>query len=205
VRQLFRRAAVLDHRIPTSPCVGIELPEITHQRVHVLTPDQVRAVAAQVPDHYRTAVLIAAGTGLRVSEVAGLTWDRIDLKADTLTVNRQMRTGRTFVPPKTKRSRRVVPIPQMVHDALLDHHAAFPPQPIPLAATGAAKPPTGLLLFSRDGEAMTGTVLGRAFTQARKRTGLPAAVSFRTRDAIDGAFTNDDDRDEPPAATPIQR
>ena len=42
VRQLLRRAAVLDHRIPTSPCVGIELPEITHQRVHVLTPGQVR-------------------------------------------------------------------------------------------------------------------------------------------------------------------
>jgi integrase len=125
VQQLFRRATVLDKRIPASPCVGIELPEIPHQPVQVLTPDQVRTLADTVPGPYRAAVLIAAGTGLRISEVAGLTWDRIDLDAGTLTVDRQMSARRTLVPPKTKRSRRVVPIPQMVHDALLAHRAAY--------------------------------------------------------------------------------
>lgn len=180
VRQLFRRATLLDKRIPASPCVGIELPEIPHQPVHVLTPDQVRTLAATMPDPYRAAVLIAAGTGLRVSEVAGLTWDRIDLQAGTLTVDRQMSTRRTLAPPKTKRSRRVVPIPQMVHDALLAHCAAYPPQQIPLAATCVSKPPTALLLFTRDGEAMTGTMLGRIFIQARKKTNLSEVVSFHT-------------------------
>lgn len=243
VRQLFRRAAVLDKRIPASPCVGIELPEITHTRVHVLTPDEVMALAAEVPGRYRAAVLIAAGAGLRVSEVAGLTWDRIDLEAGTVTVDRQMSTRRTLAPPKTKRSRRIVPIPQMVRDALLAHRAAFPPQHTPLAATGADQPATALLLFTRDGAAMTGTMLGQIFTRARKAVGLPAAVTFhtlrhtyaslliaagtnvkavqermghgsikitmdtyghlyptedlRTRDAIDNAFTSNDDRNHP--------
>jgi integrase len=35
---------------------------------------QVRALAAGMPERYRAAVVVAVGTGLRVSEVAGLAW-----------------------------------------------------------------------------------------------------------------------------------
>jgi hypothetical protein len=51
--------------------------------MEILTVPQVRAVAAAMAEHYRVAVIIAAGTGLRASEVAGLTWDRIDRSTDS--------------------------------------------------------------------------------------------------------------------------
>ncbi|WP_329091369.1 MULTISPECIES: site-specific integrase [unclassified Streptosporangium] len=75
-------------------------------------------------------IIAAAGTGMRWSELAGLTVDRVDFLRRTVKVDRQLaRTpkadGDMFIPPKTKASNRVIPLPQTVVDALAAHLKEF--------------------------------------------------------------------------------
>ncbi|HUP75602.1 MAG TPA: site-specific integrase [Acidimicrobiales bacterium] len=68
---------------------------------------------------------LGLGAGLRQSEATGLTVDRVDFLRRTLTVDRQlvMRNAGpvAFGPPKTTRSRRVVPLADPVVNALAAH------------------------------------------------------------------------------------
>ena len=58
-----------------------------------------------------TAALIQFCCGLRIGEAIGLTWDRLDLEAGTLTVDRQMGRTLRLQPPKTESSIRTIYIP----------------------------------------------------------------------------------------------
>jgi integrase len=142
VAAVFRSAHLLDKRLTASPCVEITLPEIPDREVEVLSVAAVRAFAAGMPARYRAAVLVAAGTGLRVSEVMGLTWDRIDLDARTVKVDRQMTPRSIFGPPEARRSKRVVLMPEMVAEALATHRADFP-RPARTSRTPTAQPCAG--------------------------------------------------------------
>jgi integrase len=54
-------------------------------------------------------VLVAVLTGLRIGEILALRWKRIDLLGSTIEVAENYSCGE-FVSPKTKSSRRVIPI-----------------------------------------------------------------------------------------------
>lgn len=127
------RAAVEDRLIPSSPCSKIGLPKVQPSRIDPLPTELVEAIRATVPERSRALVLLAAGTGLRQGEALGLTVDRIDFLRRTLTVDRQLVTmpGRDpyLAPPKTEKSHRVIPLPQVVVDALAAHLAAYPAEP----------------------------------------------------------------------------
>jgi integrase len=95
---------------------------------------------------------LGAGCGLRWSEAAGLTRDRIHLGArGQVTIDRQLgyRPATTrhgpdtasrplFAPPKTSASCRVSPLPATVAAALRDHLRAYPPGPDGLLFTTPA-------------------------------------------------------------------
>lgn len=73
------RAAVRDRVATTSPCIDIRKPaKPPASTLEVLSRDQVFAQAAAMPERYRALVLAGAGTGLRPSELIGLTVDRVD-------------------------------------------------------------------------------------------------------------------------------
>ncbi|MEU8119779.1 tyrosine-type recombinase/integrase [Spirillospora sp. NPDC049024] len=176
---LFGAAQNLDNKIPASPCVGIVLPEIPDRTVEILTAEQVCALAAKMPEPWRAAVLLAAGTGLRISEVVGLSWDRIDLDAGTITVDRQMTTGRLLAPVKTRRSRRVVPMPVMVADALRAHREAFPPVVQDVGdCDGRTVHRTALVFTRNDGTPANADNVRRPFVRARNAAGLASSVCF---------------------------
>ncbi|MGI5206353.1 tyrosine-type recombinase/integrase [Spirillospora sp. CA-108201] len=176
---IFRAAHSLDRKIADSPCVGIVLPEIPDRRVHVLTADEVRAVAAKMPDRYRAAVLVGAGTGLRVSEIAGLSWDRVDLDAGTVTVDRQMTPERLLGPVKTRKSRRVVPLPAMVVDALRAHRKEVPPVVQQVGDVDGSTVHRTALVFTRpDGSPANHDSLRKPFYKARDAVRLASSVSF---------------------------
>lgn len=65
--------------------------------------------------NYLMISMIAGTCGLRIGEISGLTWDSVDLKNATITVNKQWkRLGKNewgFGKVKKKNSNRVVPIP----------------------------------------------------------------------------------------------
>ena len=124
------KAAVVDRVLTSSPAVGVKLPRVDRPRVQPLELDQVLALAEAMPERARAAVLFAAGSGLRMGEVLGLTVDRVDFLRRTVRVDRQMVTPSRgeprFGPPKTPSSRRRVPLAQVTLDVLAAHLARFP-------------------------------------------------------------------------------
>ena len=87
-----------------------KLPRRQHgpERV-VLTPVQVRDIAAALNEPARSVTLLLVLTGLRVGELLALRWGCIDLKARLLRVAETVYDGH-FDQPKTKRSARTIPI-----------------------------------------------------------------------------------------------
>jgi integrase len=124
------RAAVLDRLVASSPVVRVALPRVVRERVTPLTVAQVRALADEVPARCRAMVLTQAGLGLRVGELLALRVVDVDVDflRRTVRVQWQLAEGtRERVDLKTPRSRRTVPLPRMVAEALAEHIAAFPP------------------------------------------------------------------------------
>jgi integrase len=118
------RDAVLEGLILANPCAGIRLPKETRAEAVFLDPAQIDTLVAATSAPYRTLVLVAAGTGMRWGELAGLPRTRLDLLrrrlevAQTLSdVNGQL----SFGEPKTPQSRRYVSLPPTVVTALAAH------------------------------------------------------------------------------------
>lgn len=98
-------------------------------------------MAAAVRPRYRAMVLLAVGTGIRWSEIAGLIRDQIDWVACTVKVDRQLKRKATtpvFTPPKTKAGIRTLPLPALVVAELLLQLSQYPPGPVGLLFTTPA-------------------------------------------------------------------
>ncbi|WP_275779628.1 site-specific integrase [Paenarthrobacter sp. Y-19] len=108
------KAAVMDKHLKASPTVGVRLPRVEHAPVRPLGVQQVQELVQAIGPVYREAVVFAAATGLRPSELFGLTWDRVDLDAGIVTVDRQLikkgASGPVLGPLKTQASYRSVRI-----------------------------------------------------------------------------------------------
>jgi len=163
------KAAVRDRKLPSSPCEGIKLPKQEPRQVVPLATWAVRSLAKAVPPRYSGLITLAAGTGLRQGEAFGLTLDRVDFLRRTLSVDRQLillpgqepRHG----PPKTRASYRVLPLPQVVVEALAEHLREFP-------ATSS-----GLIFSTETGAALSRTRFSASsWRPAIKRAGLEGAV-----------------------------
>lgn len=108
------KAAVLDGHVRSTPCVSIKLPKVEDVPVVPLKAAVVQAISERIFTPHRPMVVFAAATGLRSSELRGLTWDRLDLKAGMVTVDRQIIGNNSRVPRwgplKTASSRRQIHI-----------------------------------------------------------------------------------------------
>ena len=171
------RTAVLDNRLPRTPCIGIHLPTPSPTTVRILTPDQVQALADAMPPRYAATVLFAYGTGTRQGETFAASRTRINHQARTYTVDRQIILINTkadgysaqpaFGPPKTKAGHRTIPLPQFVIDALAEHEPhTHPGQDL-------------LFTGPRTGTALHRNHYGpKIFTPAVAKAGLPPDTTF---------------------------
>jgi len=119
-------AAVDDRVIASSPCRRIVLPQAESSEVSAPTVEQVAALVETVEPRYRAAVVLLAGSGLRVGELLGLRTSDVDWLRRTVRVERQRLQDGTIGPAKTARSVRTVPLGQVVVDELAAHLAAYP-------------------------------------------------------------------------------
>lgn len=123
-------SAVLDRLISTSPVVRIKLPDNRSERIAPLTIDQVHALADAVPARNRAMIITQAGLGLRLGELTALRVQDVDFLRRKVRVEFQRdRETLQLLPPKTNRSRRTIPLPQVVADALAVHLSEFAPGP----------------------------------------------------------------------------
>jgi integrase len=96
--------------ISENPAQKTKLPRRQHGAERaVLTPVQVRSLAAALNEPARSITLLLVLTGLRVGELLALRWGSVDLNARLLRVCETVYDGH-FDQPKTKRSARTIPI-----------------------------------------------------------------------------------------------
>ena len=122
------KAAKMNDLISKHPMDGVRFtkPVRAKDNIKFLTREDQRTVleTAQRSHNYHQYALILE-TGLRTGELIGLTWDAVDFKKRTLTVNKTLefrhaqqhwRAG----PPKTQQSYRTIPLTDRAYDILKD-------------------------------------------------------------------------------------
>jgi integrase len=115
------RAAVDDDILAVSPCRRIDLPAVAVKPPQWFTLDQAQAVLDELPPAWRTMCLLGFYTGLRWGELTGLHRRRIDHRRSRLFVVEVNTKSGIKEYPKSSKSRREVPLPAHVQEAL-DRH-----------------------------------------------------------------------------------
>ena len=101
-----------------NPAIGVELPEKKAVREkHVLFPEQIPALLATLEEPARTMVLVGVLTGLRIGEILALRWRDVDFNSGEIRVEQACYRG-LIGTPKTKGSRRILPMPHALKGEL---------------------------------------------------------------------------------------
>ena len=110
----LEKAVKLEY-IPKNPAAGSELPKLEQKEIHPLDDQQVAALlnAAKGGD-IEYLIIAALFTGCRLSELLGLTWEAVDFKQGTITINKQLarpehRGATPFISPKNGKPRTISP------------------------------------------------------------------------------------------------
>lgn len=165
VSSIFK-AAARDRLIGSSPFVGITLPEDTPQRVVPLTVDQVRQLADAMPDRCRAMVITQGGLGLRIGELMALRLEDVNFLKRTVRVETQIPPDeKERDDPKTPLSKRTLPLPTFVAEALSAHIAEYPPLE------------DGSLFYNSRGVLWTSSYLAKLYKAAAGAAGLPEGTT----------------------------
>ena len=97
--------------------INIGSREPKTERLYLSARESVKLIAS-LKEPVRTLVLVAVLTGLRIGELLALRWKHLDLFLGRIQVRETVSEGK-FGTPKTKSSRRDVPISDPVREALL--------------------------------------------------------------------------------------
>lgn len=128
------KAAKMNDLIAKHPMDGVRFTKPTRavNDIKFLTVEEQQkflAVAKKSHNYYQYALILE--TGLRTGELIGLTWDSVDWKKRTLTVNKTLeyrheqgewRAG----PPETQQSYRTIPLTNRAYEILEKVHARVP-------------------------------------------------------------------------------
>lgn len=111
-----------------NPCTGVRLPRVERKNtIHTISDEDLNKFAKYMREKYPQAyyfLQIARYTGMRLSEVYGLTWNDIDLENHQIYVNKQLSYIKgviTFEKTKTANSVRILPIPPILEKILIEY------------------------------------------------------------------------------------
>lgn len=120
--------AILDRHIGISPCRSTKLPRNTEHQNDELDPmtrDDYALLREAMVEHFRPLIDTLAGTGIRWGEAEALQVKSINFRTKTISITRSAKwnaskSTRSFGPPKTKKSRRTLPLPDWIAVTLAD-------------------------------------------------------------------------------------
>lgn len=112
MRAVFAQA-VRQGLIATNPAAAVELDESTGAEKEAFTDGDLLAMLRVAPADWKTAILLGAYAGMRLSDAVNLTWDAVDFSAAVL----------KFKPQKTAKKGRVLTVP--MHPRLAAHLEAI--------------------------------------------------------------------------------
>ncbi len=163
--------AVREEKINRNPCNTVSTPKARRPEIAVLDGAQALRLVNTTRDCREHALLaLAVSTGVREGEIFALWWENLDLEAGTLTVEKTLTEdldGHLIrSEPKTSKSRRIIYLPTIAHDALL--------------ALRRESSGTGFVFTSRDGGPLRkSNFIRRVFKPLLKSAGLPP-VTFHS-------------------------
>lgn len=103
LRRVFGLAARRGY-ITENPMLRLDSDELprgkSQSEPRTLTTGEVRSLLAACPARYQPLLATAAFTGMRISEILGLTWGDIDFKAGLIRVRKQLSRGTRTNPPR---------------------------------------------------------------------------------------------------------
>lgn len=108
---------------------NIQAPKADTKEKEILTIEQVNKLLSYLEQNRYSSyipVLLAIHTGMRLSEIFGLTWDDVNMQEGTITVNQTLKRtkkGLLFEAPKTQKSKRKIYVADIVMETLKKHKA----------------------------------------------------------------------------------
>jgi integrase len=120
LRAIYRRAIERDE-LAINPTTGLRLPAIRSKRANVVEPETAAKMLSALKPEDRVIYATAFYAGLRVGELQALRWDDIDLAGGTIRIERAWDRVEGAQDPKTRHSRRTVPMVPLLRDELLEH------------------------------------------------------------------------------------
>ncbi len=152
----------------------VDAPAIQGREMRTLDEDEVRRLLEDVAgDRLEALYVVLFTTGMRVSELLGLRWRDVELGSGEIrlrsTLERYHRVI-SFSEPKTKGSRRRIPLARQATDALRRHRVT---QAQDRLAAGPAWVDRDLVFTSELGEPVAYSTLRRAYRTHLRRAGAP--------------------------------
>lgn len=101
-----------------NPSGACKLPRVEKAEVKPLEEGDIIKFLAAIKEHqFEVVYYVDVFTGMRQSEILGLTWDCVDFDKGTITVNKQLQKDRRgdgsyiFISPKNSKGRTITPAP----------------------------------------------------------------------------------------------
>ena len=105
-------------------CSNLKMPSSEEKEISVFTKKEQQVIESFCLNHKKRnyiGIVICLYTGIRLGELLALTWDDIDFNSNLLTINKTSYSakvdGKTQIivdKPKTKKSNRVIPLPNQL-------------------------------------------------------------------------------------------
>lgn len=180
----LEKAVELDY-IPKNPVRRCELPRQEQKEIHPLNDHQLATLLAVAKgSSIEHIVIVSLFTGLRLSEVLGLTWRAIDFDSGTITVDRQLapdaqrKAGVLFTTPKSHKARMVSAADSVLSTLKLQRQRQAEMQ---LKAGSVWSNPGGLVFTNEIGGPMSQRNIQARFKSLTKAAGLDGVRFHDTR------------------------
>jgi integrase len=170
LREMLGHAVEWEY-IAANPAAGVRRPRPQHREMQILDAEQIRTLLDGVdkdgdyflPREWRTFILCAATTGMRLGELLALRWGDVDWQNRRLWVRRSITRRGTIQEPKTRGSIRAIAITPTLVSALRRHRLA----------TGPRTDDALIFCTSRGRPFSDVNVVRRVFKPALRRAKLP--------------------------------
>jgi integrase len=120
-----QRHGVISRSEECNPLRFVRCKTTSDYEAIILTSEQAFTVLLGLPEPERTLTLLAAGTGLRISECLGLQWQDVDFANQLIRVRRTWLHGHVGA-PKTKASKAPVPMHPLLAESIQKWHQESP-------------------------------------------------------------------------------
>jgi integrase len=120
-------AAVDYGYLNSNPARGVKFPiQGLRKEPRILNSEALEKLLKQLREPYRSMVMLAALTGMRVGELLALRWRMVELTAGTIRISESVFHGQVQL-PKSERSIRTIPIGPQTRVLLEEHRTRFAP------------------------------------------------------------------------------